>query len=272
MILPAARSLTTDILRSAYCIDQCPSSTAKRKTLLDLRLSLLTPEQTLGLTGSVANRAISRSPFARKVLILTIAQGMFSAGSNATTRVHHATRWRGYVAACFVRAAAWQDGADRISGLRVSHWVRKIRGSLADRSARSRLCRGQELCYRVPMGGGPIRSALRAGRRAYSSQRRCHRDSRDAGDAHSQAGDLCDSDRHGDQRRRHRDGSCHESRAARSERHGIDFLYYATQCKTTRIGQGGLSARNSCGGAFKSEQSREQTDHSGNAGRGHAVE
>lgn len=84
--------------------------------------------------------------------------------------------------------------------------------------------------------------------------------------------DLCDSYCHGDQRRRHRDGSCHESRAARSKRHGIDFLYSATQCKTARIGQGSLSACCSRGGAFKSEQSREQTDHSSNAGRGHAVE
>jgi hypothetical protein len=176
------------------------------------------------------------------------------------------------VAACFVRATASQDGADRVSGLRVSYRVRKIRGSVARRSARSRLSRGQEHWYRVPMGGGQIRSTLRSGRRAYSSQRRCHRDPRDAGDAHSQAGDLYDSYCHGDQRRRHRDGSCHESRPARSKRHGVDFLYSATQRKTARTGQGSLSARCSRGGAFKSEQSREQTDHSSNAGRGLAIE
>ena len=113
---------------------------------------------------------------------------------------------------------------------------------------------------------------LRSGCRAYSSQRRCHRDPRNARDARRQAGDLCDSYCDGYQRRRHRDGSCHESRTARSKRHGIDFLYSTTQCKTTRIDQGSLSARCSRGGAFKSGQSREQTDHSSNAGRGHAVE
>ena len=43
--------------------------------------------------------AISPSPFRRKVLVLAIAQGLVSAGSNATTRVHHATRRRDGVAA-----------------------------------------------------------------------------------------------------------------------------------------------------------------------------
>src|SRR6266702_4683375 len=44
-------------------------------------------------------RAFSHSPFGRKVLVLAIARGMLSAGSNATTRVHH-TGWRrrGFVA------------------------------------------------------------------------------------------------------------------------------------------------------------------------------
>jgi hypothetical protein len=60
-------------------------------------------------------RAISHSPFGRKVLVLAIAQGMFSAGSNATTRVHH-TGWRrgGRMAALRSRTAA-NDTRDRIS-------------------------------------------------------------------------------------------------------------------------------------------------------------
>jgi hypothetical protein len=50
----------------------------------------------LGLTGFVASRGtISDSPFGREVLVLAIAQGMFSAVSNATTRVH--SRGRGGV-------------------------------------------------------------------------------------------------------------------------------------------------------------------------------
>src|SRR5882757_10535995 len=60
-------------------------------------------------------------------------------GLHGAAPFHHARRRNDGVAACFVRSAAWQDGADRISGLRVSCRVRKIRGSLADRAARSRL-------------------------------------------------------------------------------------------------------------------------------------
>ena len=41
---------------------------------------------------SLLSRAISHSPFGRKVLVSAVAQGMFSPGSNATTRLHHATR------------------------------------------------------------------------------------------------------------------------------------------------------------------------------------
>src|SRR5438552_6295878 len=67
---------------------------------------------------------------------------------HATASFHHPHRRNGGgLAAGFVRAAAWQDGADRISGLRLSYWVSKISGSPADWSARSWLCRGQEHCY-----------------------------------------------------------------------------------------------------------------------------
>jgi hypothetical protein len=44
------------------------------------------PERTLGARSFCDHpRAISPSPFGRKVLILTFVQGMFSARSNATT-------------------------------------------------------------------------------------------------------------------------------------------------------------------------------------------
>jgi putative ABC transport system substrate-binding protein len=68
------------------------------------------------LGSAVQPRAISRSPFGRKVLVLAIAKSMFSAVSNATTRVHHATRRRERVAACGARAAARPEaGADRLA-------------------------------------------------------------------------------------------------------------------------------------------------------------
>jgi putative ABC transport system substrate-binding protein len=57
-----------------------------------------------------------------------------------------------------------------------------------------------------------------------------------------------------------------------SEPHGIDLFSSGTQCKTTRIAQGSLSAGCSRGGPVESKQSREQADHSSDAGCGHAVE
>jgi hypothetical protein len=50
----------------------------------------------LVLTGFVAScGTIFHSPFGREVLVLAIAQGMFSAVSNATTRVHlSSAAWR----------------------------------------------------------------------------------------------------------------------------------------------------------------------------------
>src|SRR3984893_12480470 len=75
------------------------------------------PSRTLGLTGFVASlRTISHSPFGLKVLVLAVAQGMFSAVSNATTRVHLSSRGRGSVlAARGTGAAVIKDEAHRDS-------------------------------------------------------------------------------------------------------------------------------------------------------------
>jgi hypothetical protein len=101
--------------------------------MLVLSSSEFDPTETLGLSVLRPASAISHSPFGRKVLGLAIAQGMFSAGSNAAPRVHHSYRRCGGLlaaggasTAARSNAAAWRPDGGRRKRCRCSKGHRYI--------------------------------------------------------------------------------------------------------------------------------------------------